>query len=348
MKKIILLFRLSCKRFFKKPFFIFLLLFIPLPAFFTSFFPLPDSEIKAVLYIQEEDSLTQEIVADLTSRKGLYTFYTVPDEASLFHAVETGYAECGYIFTKDILEKLNDGKMRRLVRAVSSSASIVTSFINETVFAELYEAYTAHLLVHFLEQHPVSELDPKTAENEAVRIYNEHLHDGSTFSFSFASNQETEALLETPKLLLLPLRGFLSVFILLAGLTASLMCYKDKETGVFCTFSRLYQLLFKIFTILVPVFFTALSSLICLFFMNLTVGIAIEVPIMLLYILLVTIFCFLLQAVIKHSISFCAAIPFLILGSLLFSPIIIDLSEYSHFFGFISRLFLPTYYLMGF
>ena len=69
---------------------------------------------------------------------------------------------------------------------------------------------------------------------------------------------------------------------------------------------------------------------------------------MLIYIILITVFCFILISVVRKSKILSACIPVILLCSLIFCPVFINADIYIPAIKYVQKLFMPYYYLKFF
>ena len=66
------------------------------------------------------------------------------------------------------------------------------------------------------------------------------------------------------------------------------------------------------------------------------------------YCLAVCIFAYGAKAVCRKPQILCCMIPFFLVGSLVFAPVIVDIRQFFPAMGWVEKLFLPSWYLRAF
>lgn len=305
-----------------------------------------DTSIHVALYSGSDDA--DSLIEKLTNRDGNIYFYKCADEDSLYQDVSTGRAECGYLIPSTLYRSLDANQKNNLIQVVVSPSSTLTNVINEVVYSELFEEYALHLLENFIRnESPLPTLGSfKSADSyidKAAQVYRSHLTDGSTFHFIYQSAYQKAVTVKY--ILIAPIRGFISLFIFLSAFCGCIHFYNDKENHVYDNRTKrsIYHL--QILSITIPTLLMSLVGLFCLFFAGIMNRIWMEISIILIYNLLVILFVFLLSCIIHKKYAFISTIPVFLLGSILFTPIFIDISAFIPSMKPIQYLFLPFYYL---
>jgi len=96
----------------------------------------------------------------------------------------------------------------------------------------------------------------------------------------------------------------------------------------------------------IPTLLFAISSLLTIYLANVQVSLWVELKSMILYILLIIVFCSLLSYIIRKSSLMISLIPIFIIGSLVLCPVFINIATFLPVANILNKLFLPYYYLM--
>ena len=147
MKKVMIWFLLSCKRYVRKPSFLVILLLLPLGILAADKSQgHKDPEIKIAVSVQggDENELGARLAQSLVERRlgedaGMFRFYECRDEEQVKDEVASRRAECGYVITQGLREKLDSGQYRRSILVYSAPSTVTASLSTETVVAALME-----------------------------------------------------------------------------------------------------------------------------------------------------------------------------------------------------------------
>lgn len=356
------LFYMLLKQYIRKPECLLLLLSLPvLTILFSHVAKTEEQPIQAVCYIP---SVTQEDLDDLAddsdtalqastalaslARKlsmyeGLYTFRLCASEQEVYDAVAANRAECGYIFSETLYEELLDGNLKGLITTVASPSTTMLPVINETVYSLVFEDLALLSLEQYLADGSAVSTDYDVLYDDAMieELYQKYMLGDSTFHFEYDGSPE-DYRLTTTTVLLSPIRGLLSVLLLLSALTGAISYYRLAENPVFDTWKV------RIGCIAIPVLCTIPVMLLCIHFAGLGAGPGKEICLLILYAVVCVIATFLLTLLIKKRVIFTSLLPLYILACLVFTPVFIDISVFLPALQPLSYLFLPYYYLRVF
>jgi len=319
-----------------------------------------DSRIPVGLCLNTDDTLAETLCEKLvTLDDSLFTFSLVSTEEELVKLVQSNRFECGYLFRKELKKELDKSHLKNLITVYVSEATTCEGVLNELVYANLFEEYSLDLLQKTLKDAahlPFTKTDaemfslPPVNDEAVENYYRSHLSDGSTFRFDvqFVSSGKTPAATGTSSAMLPLLRGFSALFMLLCGFLAMLNTYHDKQNGLYARSSRTERRLYPQLTMLAYLLTSGIVFLLTLWLCRLTTDLSTELLALLCYLVAIQIFYTLLGSLIRNHTVLCAAFPMLLLCTLLFTPMIVDLSAYFPWITAI-RYVLPThYYLMFF
>ncbi|MDE6713168.1 MAG: hypothetical protein K2K20_05475 [Lachnospiraceae bacterium] len=356
------LFHMLLKQYLRKPECLLLLLSLPvLTILFSHVAKTEDQPIQAACYLP---SVTQEDLDDaaadsgaalqtdtaltslahkLSTYDGLYTFRLCASEQEVYDTVATGHAECGYIFSETLYEELLSGNLKGLITTVASPSTTMLPIINETVYSFVFEDLALLSLEQYLaDDSAVSAEYDVLYDNDMIEeLYQKYMLGDSTFHFEYEGSPE-DYRLTAATVLLSPIRGLLSVLMLLSALTGAISYYRLSENQVFDTWKV------RAGCIIIPVLCTAPVMLLCIYFAGLGTGLGKEICLLILYAAACVIATTLMTLFIKKRVIFTSLLPLFILACLVFTPVFIDISVFLPALKPLSYLFLPYYYLKFF
>lgn len=322
MKHFFLYYALLSKRFFKKLSFLLLLLSIPLLSLGLKIVSRQDSGmLKIVLCAEEEDALVNDLIRTLMEEKSVLQFVIMEDSEQAEEAVRKNQADAAWIFTENFSSKLDSFSRHGYsedvpVLVLEREDTIPLQLSKIKLFGVLYPhvAYSSYL--HFAEEELLPEED---LSEEALReAYEMSSVEGSLFNLAYVDFEDKT---DDQNYLTAPLRGLLSLMILLCGFAAAMFFYRDEERGMFeRTPSKvLYKhLFFYEFAAIIP---AAAVSLAAVFITGATGKLWWECLTMAAFLLDCTAFCSLIKYLLRSARILGASIPFLLLGMLVLCPI---------------------------
>lgn len=346
MKERRILIGLLCKRLlFQKSFWLCLVL-IPLCSLLaTGLEKTSETSILVALYSEDQELWRESFIQD----RGIYDFYFCETREQLKRDVVTGRAECGYILTEDLQKRFEEGDWFWAVEVYESADSMLTKVINETVFERIFVEVSSSWYEGFIAEQ--SEFADVPLE-ETLQLVRETLlaerSAGTFFHIQFEYIQsdqvqgakETTTSKEQPSLF--PVRGMVATGIYLSGLLGAMTVLHDKEKKYFIGKPKLF---IRLTQIALPVFFSLVIGNMTLLLTGQSTGILSETPRIVVYGLIVIGYCILLSVIVRHEKLLAGLIPFFVLGSMVFTPVWIDLSSLGPVFKLLGKCFPAAYYL---
>ena len=146
MNKMGLWFYLSLKRQTKRLFFLLLLLALPAGLWLLREAERPEEDAIAIALYAGESDWNRRVADELISGEHSFEFYLSSSEEELREDVAARGAECGYIFSEDLLEKLESGRFKRSITLVTAPSTAVDKLSSEVVFSGLFTVWGRSLL----------------------------------------------------------------------------------------------------------------------------------------------------------------------------------------------------------
>lgn len=384
MRQMGIWFFLSCKRCLKKLSFVMLLAALPAAAFALRQVEKEEGqEVRIAVCVEAEESLAGreagflghggeaplewQLAESLVQRRdseGLFRFYLCDSEEQVKAHVASRQAECGYVLGANLREKLDSRDYRRCIQVYSAPSTVLAQLSTEVVSAALMELYDREIFVNTITEselvrQAVSEsrgglgaghLDPAVFEEELAKtagdLYDKWMGNKSTFRFEYGyrdlRGREAE---EDPAFRVFPVRGMAAVYLFLIGLYSAVLLGEDQARGLFGPLSPGRKKACGFAVLAAPVFLAAASCLGALVAGGCAEDAGREVGMLALYSAAVCMFSWGAKAVCRSPKVLCCLIPAFAAGSLLFTPVILDIRQFFPQLGWVERLFLPSCYL---
>lgn len=346
MKNYFLWLLMITKRLFRKPLFLFTLLLIPLTVLLLHASKTgQDSAINVLLYTDgDKDSYSEEIVSDLMKQSGsVISFSRCDSPEEIRQEILSGRADCGYCFPKNMEQALAvyEEKGTPFIDAIYEGGNFSSALVQEMVFSSFYE----RLCFYILDTH-VTDKTGLNVTNLLEQYYNANQIEESFFHFTYADGSENVLLNENKaNYMLLPMRGIAAVFVLLSAMVGALFWYEDNQKQLFCWLSPYKKQVVSFFYMLIPTFLASVVGFCSIYLAGSQSSFPNECICMLLYVFATSCFCFFLNTVFPSLSLFLASIPLCIAGSLLLSPVFINLSAYNAGCKTLSYFTPVNYYL---
>lgn len=226
IEKFLLWYWFSMKRLLLKPSFVILLCLVPVLLPIGKATMSEDSGVLTVALSSENgDSVSENIISELTKKDSMIRFKKYEDNA--VKAVENGDVEAAWIFKSDIGEKIDKYTSKKsvqpLVDVYVREDNISQKISREVLFEALYGNISQSLYRNYVK----SEIAPNISESELNAFYNsERLRD-----IVEIKHLNSETPVAKSNYLTAPLRGFLSLLVLLCTLAAAMYFLEDEKNG---------------------------------------------------------------------------------------------------------------------
>ncbi len=190
---------------------------------------IPDGTNGQVAVFYNDTAYQREIENALSSAGSQFAFKEYEDEAAVYKAVEKGEVECGFVFTDDFDDGIEDGDWDAIIRCYTTPFSTKTEVAKENMFAALYPIYSQWLLIE-----TEDEIYRVPDEERLVELLEENKANlGEDLILSIEEvrvevDGQDEVMVEEPNLY--PMQGLVELFVLLAMLLAAGV-YAQKETA---------------------------------------------------------------------------------------------------------------------
>lgn len=332
---------MCCKRQLKKKAFVLLLCILPI-ALAALGWAGKDENSGVKIALWAEGQWSEELAESLKSMDSAFTFYTCSTKEQVQKDVESRKAECGYIFEKDLKEKLDKKDYKRSIHVYTSPATVLEGLTEEVVFSAVIEKYGPELLKNYIDSAGVFS---EEGTGQIQELYEKYKNNGSTFSFQYRT--ETGKQVEEKVKAVFPVRGMGAVFLFVIGLFSGAMLCEDEKKGLYLPISYKKKWIYSLISMVSTTGLAGLSVLISFIFAGQWTGWQ-EFIFMAGYIGGVALFAALMKAVLRTKEAVSGAIPFFLIGSLALCPVFINTGALVPALKPFQYLFLPYYYLSAF
>lgn len=347
MKKIMLWYLLLTKRLLKKPVFIVVLAMVPILVMSLNIVAQEDSGVISIALAQENknDAMSSEIVDKLLSKNSLINYIECnsEDEAETF--VREGKADSAWIFTDEMQGKTdhfvtNISEKNYIVRVVEREQTVPLLLSHEKLCGTLYKSCSESLYIQFVREN-VNELDQMT-DQQLMQYYDGIHADGNLFEYLYVdSDNSAEAVVGT-SYLVTPVRGFMSVLIILCGLATAMFFMQDEKKGTFAWVSMRVRPFMSFGYHFTSIILISAVVLVSLFLTGISVSAVREVLMIMLYALCCTVFCMIVRLLCSDIKRLAVLTPFIVIALIAICPVFFDLEFLRPI-----QMFLPPYYYLN-
>lgn len=345
MKKIrnlLMWYYMFTKRLFRRYSFILILLLIPVIVPVARVALSRESGIMNVALCSEgEDNImANEIINSLKEKDSIvrYTDYKTPQEAR--YAVQAQKAIAAWIFEKDLEQRMDEfvaGDVKPLVTVVAREDTTAVKLTNELLFASIFPDIAYESFKYYVYQNVIP---ADTPESVVRKHYNSLVTDDSIVKI-VKLDSETEVQMDK-NYLIAPIRGILSLLIVLCGIAAAMYFLTDQAEGKYDWLSYKKRLAPAFGSCFAAIATASLAVLVAIYVSGISLGSRFEIPAMILYVFAVTGFSLVLCTVFRSAGRLGAAMPFFIIIMLVLCPVFFNVK-----FLFSVRFLLPPHYYLN-
>lgn len=343
MKQMMIWSRLTLKRLFRKKGLLLLLLVLPLTGVFINYWEANHTQGVEIGLIAGKDAMGQGTMNDLLDAEGLFTFKAYDSETSLTEAVQTRVLEAGFIFSDELSKKIENGETRDLVRLIRSPATVTHGMAAEVVFAKLLHQASPQLIDEIVRDSGLFGGHEDSVVERIQELYQAYDDQGGTYQFSYEYLDGEEPLARG--IPLFPIKGLTAVFIMLTAWIQVLDHYRDEAQGIYGAFAKRRKKLAMVLAIYIPVFIMTLAGFAFYLTRYPFAEAARELVYLVAYGLSLSLFLLGIKPFFKNPVAFAALMPAVLLGSLVASPVILDMSSFIKNLSLLEKFFFPSYYL---
>ncbi|MBR3474696.1 MAG: hypothetical protein IKH34_06480 [Oscillospiraceae bacterium] len=340
IRRFFLWYWLLTKRLIKRPAYLAVPLLIPLFAAAVALFSKQDSGVlTAAIYLEDPEDPVACAVADrLLNGDSILRCVQVDSAEAAREQVRSGYADAAWLFGSDLgagfdaFARYGSGG---IITVAEREDNIFLMISREKLFAMLYPELSFAMFRNYL----VREMGIEDLSEEELRDY---YASGFTaeelirFSYVDGSAVDTGG-----SYLTAPLRGILSLLLLLSGLASGMYCYREERDESFVWLPAAQRRTLPVLCHITAMVPPAAAVLAALAMSGVWLGLGRELMMMLLFVPACAMFCEILRCLCPREEHYGALIPILAVAILVFCPVFVSMN-----LGLPLRYILPPgYYL---
>lgn len=316
----------------------------------------PQREQKPILagvLLPQDSRYTQPLLTALQENAGgELVFVQAESLEQMEQMVGMNLWECGYEFSEELDSRIEAGRYSRLITRLDSPATTLGTVLDWTVAAALMDISAPHIANQYMEK---AEILPREKQASYAPLAEEFFAQEVSMQIQVQSlsGKEVEQghtqTLTTAALI----RGLVALLLVLFGCVCSVWFARDMQGGFFKRLG-MYQSKGALYF---PSWTAAALLGLAAGGLSLALGKAAypayfsgalrEALLLVLYTLALASWCWVLAALFVRTGALVNLIPFLMIGCLLFSPIVMDPAAWLPFGEKVALLFPPTWYLQA-
>ena len=271
-----------------------------------------------------DDAFSADTVARLTGGKSVIRYHLFETEDEAIEAVESGKCDAAWIFRADAEKeaaKFAAGRSTEgAVTIIEREDSVALSLSHECLFIAMYPYISYGAYRDFL-----GDLSPEgtVSEEELRRYYDAQVKKNSLIDYYYVDGTRQEE----SNLLTAPVRGLLSMIIMLSALASAMIACREEERGVFENLKGRKRAFVPLYCHIVALVPTAVASLFAIYFGGLWTDWKRELLTMALYTVSVAAFCEILRILCRSEVTLGALIPVLITLLLALCPVFLHVDR---------------------
>lgn len=343
MKKMIVWCELTLKRLLQKKGFLALLLALPLLGLFAGYWEDNHTQGVEVGLLRSPDKVAQSAIEELLTLEGLFEYRLYEEEGALIDAVRNRVLESGFIFDPDLSGRLGNKEVRDLIRLVRSPSTVTHGMAAEIVFSEMLDAASPNIISDVVRESGLFSGREGAVTEQIVERYADYDSQGGTYRFTYEYLDGAPA--EQTGIPLFPTKGLLAIFVMLTAWIHVLNWYKDEEEGIYGAFSVTHKKTAGFLSVWLPVLIMTLIGFLLLLTRFSPAQALTELFYLLLYGLALSLFLYGCKFFFPNPVAYGVLMPVVLLGSLVASPVILDMGSLIPNLKILEKLFFPSYYL---
>jgi len=335
-------FLLLNKRLYKKISFVFLLFFILGSVCVYAILATQESGFLQIALVRtdKEDTMSAELVQKLLSEESVILFTEVDGAEKAIDMVAAGELDSAWIFPADMavgVETFVTEGTTGAVTVVEREQTVFLRLSHEKLSGLLYERAAEGYYVSYIREE-LPELDGMD-DKKLMQYFHERSINKDLFLFGNPGEGSAEGV--AASYLTAPLRGLLSVLIVLGGMAAVLYYMQDEKRQTFGWVPQRKRPWVAVACVGVATLNVTVAVLIALMAVGMSTSLLIEMACGLLYALCCAAFCLALKSLFGSTRLYGAIIPVLMVTMIGVCPVFFTLQSTMK----VSLLFPPTYYI---
>lgn len=345
VKRALLWTMLLCKRLYKKPTFLLIMVLVPLVVFGYTAVDTQDSGMVTIALAKDgEDAVANDVISRLQNDTKMIRYITADSRDAAERLVRAGKADAAWVFPHDMTARVKafvkaPKQNSAFVSVYEREENVMMLFARERLSGAVYRSCVQTLYLNYVDDH-LPEMS-SVSDEKLLEYYEKTAVGGKMFTFADIESTVDVAAVQDVHYLLAPVRGLLAAMVLLAGLATALYYYRDIRNGTFARMRLSRRPFAELGCQAVSVVHVTAVALVSLMIVGLAGAWWKELLLMVLYSICVIAFCMMVRRLCGNAKILAALLPMLIIVVLLVCPVFFDLSELHG----VQLLLPPTYYI---
>ncbi len=342
--KILTWFYLLTKRLFKYPAFWLLLFIIPviIPAFNTV--AEEDAGAVNVAIYSKQSEITDKIISSVMDSESVVIYQRVGSLDEAMSLVKSGKCHTAWIFDDDFENKLisyvKGESDKPFVTVVEQEENMFLILTREKLHGAIYPHITYEVYKDFVQKEITK---GEYISEEKLKTFYDKEKEGKEVVEIKTISSDGNIDIKSYNYLKTPLRGLMSMIVMLCGFAAAGLYMKDRQAGLYDWLGVGKRIVPAVGLCLSAILISAVVLIISVFVGGLATQLYREVLSLMVYIISTTVFCVFVCTVFDKFEYFGPTIPFMMLSMIIMCPVFFNVES----LAWIKYLMPPYYYLMS-
>lgn len=347
MKTVLKWFFLLNKRLYKKFTFIIIAALIPLLVISLNIVADKESGFVHVALAQQDskDKISNEIINSLVSESQLmhFEYYKTPEQA--IDSVKNGKCDSAWILKDNMDEGIKEfanssSESRSVAIVVEREENVLLRISREKLSSVLYKYFSRDLYIGYVRDY-ISEAE-HISDGKFFEYYDSFFVENELFEFAYPDGNVTLGTdVGDVNYLVAPIRGLLSILVVLCSMASAMFYLKDNKKGTFSWVPVSKRIYVEFACQLIATANIAVIMLIALAFCGITTSAIREILTLILYIINCALFGMVLRNIFNNINILSALIPLVVTVMIAICPVFFEFKQ----LRYLQMLFPPTYYI---
>lgn len=333
-------FLLLQKRYLKKiSFIIILCMVIPLVAFFRIGSNGKSGMLTLALSVSQGETSSQiipRIITELEETVPAINFVECQSQEEAEKLLMNKKADAAWIFDSDFDERLKKsgvkGSVLPLVTSYQGEDTVFLAYVREILCSKIFPYFSCEVYKAY-----VLERMPGISYKELKSQYSKYSNIPDLFRHQTLGSQNV-----SQSYIMSPLRGMLALWLLMCAFAATLYFMQDMQRGTFVWFNDKTSLFFFLKICLIPLIDCALIMMLAILTGGIFISPFYEFSAIILLVISSLLFANIIRVITVKNHIFCAAIPVIILVTLVLCPIFLKVNSFRPV-----QFMLPIFYYLN-
>lgn len=297
---------------------------------------------------KDTDDVAKRVTKGMYEHIGLVKYVEYESEEELEKALWKKEIHAGYVINEEFSEKIVNAQTKDIIRVLETPDNMVTSISNELFFSYVMKEISYEWLVNDTKDTGLfDEVSLDDMRKELRKYFEINLSNGSTFAVNYdRMDDEFERgsfKIDITDYISPIIVGIIGLMVFIGGMCGTLNHYDDSESNAFILLNGFMRFMVMVIEIFIPVCIVTIFGITTLWMTQIVDNMAAVMAKFVIYDFIVVLYCLMLRCLIRKKVVFAGFIPVLVMMSLIFCPIFINMEAIAGELAEIGKI-LPLYW----